>query len=722
LHVIKVAQTIPIFAQPNPFEREDPMIEMNRRKFLTLSIKAAALGATGYALGGNIKSAQAATTATASELANIKHVVILMQENRSFDHYFGTLQGVRGFADRAGITLSGGYSVFNQPNGSSRQYPWAFNTTSPELGQSSEVITQCDGSLDHSWATQHSAWDDGKMDGWVAAKGSVRTLGYLTRQDIPYHYALADAYTICDHYFSSILSSTGPNRTYLWGGMIDPTGQNGGPAYDGGSESGLTWETYAEELQAAGVSWKVYQNASDNFGDNGLAYFTQFADASTSSALYQQGMASVPDTTGSTPTDIALALQNDVVNGTLPQVSWIVASQDYSEHPDAPPENGEYFMNLILQALAANTEVFNSTVLILNYDENDGFFDHVPPPIPPSGTTGEFITVSGSSQPIGMGFRVPMIICSPWTRGGVVDSQIYDHTSVIQFLESWTTAIGTPALCPYISAWRRQVSGDLTGAFNFTNPVYGLPTNLPSATATINRVDTCDLMPNPTDGNASNSLPAQETGTRTACALPYQPDANISSIQYGSDGQILIWIEMLNVGTLATRAVPMAIYANAYRSGGPWQYTVSPYSDGTNGSVTDFFNVGSGYGSGNYDLTVIGPNRFLRRFAGDLNNAGAKCSITSSYADDPVSGELAIYFALTNGSSETVTFTITSNNYTTEGPWTYSVAAGATTNTYFSAVANTNGWYDFTVTLSGDSSWIRRYTGHLEDGSASITG
>jgi phospholipase C len=705
------------------------MIELSRRKFLSLSVKAAALGIAAPALGGVFKSAQAATTAATGTITDVKHVIIFMQENRSFDHFFGTLQGVRGFSDRAGITLSGGYSVFDQPNGSARLYPWALNTTSPASGQTGEILTQCDGSLDHSWATQHEAWDNGKMDDWVSAKASVRTLGYLTRTDIPFHYALADAYTVCDHYFCSILSATGPNRTYLWGGMIDPTGEYGGPAYDGGSESGLTWQTYAETLGEAGVSWQVFQVASDNFTDNGLAFFNQFANAPTTSSLYTQGMSSVPIIDSgayySTPASIAAAIQNDVENGTLPQVSWIVASQDFSDHPDAPPENGAYFLNLILQALATNEETFNSTVLILNYDENDGFFDHVPPPVPPSGTADEFITVSGETVAIGMGFRVPMVICSPWTRGGVVDSQVYDHTSVIQFLETWTSAIGKPAVCNYISAWRRQVSGNLTGAFNFANPVQGLPTNLPAAPTTaqiINRETTCDPLPNPTNSNASNSLPQQETGTRTACALPYQPDANISSFQYGSNGEILVWIEMLNVGTIATRAVPLAIYANAYRSGGPWQYTISPYSSGTNGSYTDYFNIGSGYGSGSYDLTCVGPNRFLRRFAGDVNNSGKTCSITSSYANDPVSGQLAIYFAMTNTGSEPVTFTITSNHYTTAGPWTYTVAAGATVNTYFSAAANTHGWYDFTATINGDTSWIRRYTGHLENGNASITG
>jgi phospholipase C len=697
------------------------VIDLNRRKFLTLSTKTlAALGVTGYAGEGLVKTARAASAT--GTISDVQHVVILMQENRSFDHYFGSLQGVRGFGDKAGITLSGGYPVFDQPNGSSRQYPWAFNTTSPADGQTSEVITQCDGSLDHSWATQHQAWDSGKMDAWVAAKGDVRTLGYLTRQDIPYQYALADAYTVCDHYFCSILSATGPNRTYLWGGMIDPSGSYGGPAYDGGDESGLTWQTYAESLQNAGVSWKVYQNASDNFGDNALAYFSQFANAPTSSPLYQNGMASVPSVTGSTPNDIASAIQNDVVNGTLPQVSWIVASQDYSEHPDAPPDNGAYFLNLVLQALAADTAVFNSTVLILNYDENDGFFDHVPPPVPPSGTAAEFITEEGATNPIGMGYRVPMVICSPWTRGGIVDSQVYDHTSVIQFLETWTAALGTPATCQYISAWRREVSGNLTGAFNFTAPVYGLPTNLPAATTTISRENTCDPLPNPTDSNASNSLPAQESGTRAARALPYQPDANIASIQYGpSSGEILIWIEMLNVGTLATKAVPLAIYANAYRSGGPWQYTVPAYSDGSNGSVEDYFNVGSGYGSGEYDLTVVGPNRFLRRFTGNLNDSGKNCSVTSSYVTDS-SGQPAINFALANSGTGAVTFTITSTNYNSGGPWRYTATAGKTVDAQFDVVTNNQGWYDFTITVSGDASWIRRYTGHLENGSASITG
>ncbi|MBV8085946.1 MAG: DUF756 domain-containing protein, partial [Chloroflexi bacterium] len=513
----------------------------------------------------------------------------------------------------------------------------------------------------------------------------------------------------------------GPNRTYLWGGMIDPAGSNGGPAYDGGSESNLTWETYAEALQAAGVSWKVYQNASDNFGDNGLAYFKQFANAPTSSPLYQYGMASVPAVSGSTPDDIAAAIKSDVLNGTLPQVSWIVASQDYSEHPDAPPENGAYFLNAVLQALAADSTTFDSTVLILNYDENDGFFDHVPPPVPPAGTAGEFITESGHTQPIGMGFRVPMVICSPWTRGGVVDSQVYDHTSVIQFIETWTAAIGTPAKSTSISAWRRQVSGDLTAAFNFASPTYGLPGNLPPATSTISRTGTCDPLPNPSDSNAGNSLPQQESGTRTARALPYQPNAWMLPFEYDANGKILAWIQMANVGTLATRAVALASYANAYRSGGPWQYTVPAYSGGSDGMVKDYFNIGSGYGSGQYDLSVVGPNRFLRHFAGNLNTSGKTAEVVSSY-NFSTPGRAQLILSMSNKGSKAVTFTVKSNNYRSDGPWTYTVQPGATVSDYWNVQLYTNGWYDMTATVSGDSAFLRRFAGHVEVGADSVTG
>ncbi|AUG77360.1 phospholipase C [Kitasatospora sp. MMS16-BH015] len=673
---------------------------------MALSASAAAGAAVAGSVTEGAAPASAVTLGTSGTIADAQHIVILMQENRSFDHYFGTLKGVRGFADRSAIQIAGGYSVFNQPNGLfSRQYPWAFNPSG--ASGSPETTAQCNGDLSHAWSDQHKAWNTGKMDSWVSAKGTVRTLGYLQRGDIPFHYALADNWTICDAYHCSTLSATGPNRTFHWSGMIDPNGTAGGPAYDGGDESGLRWQTYAEALEAAGVSWKVYQNAADNFGDNALAYFTQFSSAPAGSALAVKGMGSVPKVTGRTPDDIAAAIRADVLNGTLPQVSWIVADQQSSEHPYATPEDGAHFVHLVMDALNADPNVFNSSIMFLNYDENDGFFDHVPPPSPAAGVAGEYY----NGTAIGLGFRVPMIAISPWSRGGWVNSEVFDHTSVLRFLEKWTAAIGKPAKCVNISDWRRKVCGDLTGVFDFTSPVYGMPA-LPDTSQTIG-LATCGPMSNPSPAN--NALPAQEPGTRPARALPYQPNANLDHWDTNTSGVMHVYLKMANDG--AANSAHFAAYANAYRSGGPWQYTVDSGSP-----VTDFFNCGTnGFGNGKYDLTVVGPNRFLRRFTGDLTQAGRFAACTASYAPAPDTGKLALWFALANTGTSAVTFTVTSNQYRT-GTWTYTVQPGATTSDYFNAVAYQNGWYDFTVTVSSDSTWSQRFTGHLETGAPSISG
>ncbi|MFE1775469.1 phosphocholine-specific phospholipase C [Streptomyces sp. NPDC059008] len=677
------------------------MAGMSRRNFVALSAGAAA-GAVGVtaAQAGTRTYAASAPTGT---IADVQHVVVLMQENRSFDHYFGTLKGVRGFADRSGITLPGGHSVFNQVNGAGRQYPWKLSATPPAGGADSETLAQCNGDLPHSWTSQHAAWNKGQLDSWVSGVGNVRTMGYLDRNDIPFHYALADNYTICDAYFCSTLSATGPNRTYLWSGKVDST------SYDGGEESGLTWETYAEALQSAGVSWKVYENANDNFGDNGLAYFKKFVDAKSGDPLHDRGMASVPRVTGSTPDDIAAAIKADVVGGTLPQVSWVVADEAFSEHPYAPPGDGAHFVDLVIRALAADPAVFDSTVLFLNYDENDGFFDHVPPPAPPAGTGGEFL----NGVLYGLGFRVPMIVISPWTRGGWVSSEVFDHTSVLRFLEKWTASLGKPAAGPHISAWRRKVTGDLTGVFDFDSPVYGLP-SLPDTAKVIGQA-TCGPLPNPTP--TTNALPVQEPGTRPARALPYQPDGYLDRLEVGASGQILAWIKMANEGAAAKNAVHFSVHPNAYRSRVPWQYTVD-----AGGTTTDYFNIGAGYGDGKYDLSLLGPNRFLRRFAGNATTAGRTAEVHSRYAAAPDTGKPAIWFRMTNSAAQPVTFTVTSHHYRSDGPWTYQVAGGAEAEDYFNAVSRADGWYDFTVTLNTDAVWSRRFTGHIETGSPSITG
>jgi phospholipase C len=690
---------------------------LSRRTFMAASAGAAAVGVSvagavaGAAPASAAPAAKGASASAAAHgkpkltrtIADAKHIVVLMQENRSFDHYYGTLRGVRGFGDRATIELAGGYSVFDQPNGGARQYPWAFSATSPAGGADPELLAQCNGDLAHSWSDQHAAWNNGKLDSWVAAKGNVRTLGHLQRADIPFHYALADNWTICDAYHCSILSATGPNRTYLWSGMIDPAGQAGGPAYNGGDESGLSWQTYAEALQNAGVTWKVYQNADDNFGDNGLAYFSQFTSAPASSPLAQLGMGSVPPATGRTPDDIAAAIRADVLSGNLPQVSWVVSDQQSSEHPYATPQDGAHFVHLVMDALNADPDVFNSTVLFLNYDENDGFFDHVPPPAAAAGTAGEFY--DGTN--IGLGIRVPMTVISPWSRGGWVNSEVFDHTSVLRFLEVWTAAIGKPATCPNISDWRRAVCGDLTSTLDFTKPVFGMP-QLPDTSATIG-LAACGPLPNPSP--VDNALPVQESGTRPARALPYQPNANLSSYAFGSGGSAQVWIAMENTGAQAHGSAHFAIYANAFRSGGPWQYTVPAA-----GTVSDFFNVGTGYGDGSYDLTVTGPNRFLRRFQGNATTPSAKLSVTASYQGG------GLRFGLANTGGSIAVFTVTPNNYQTGKAVQYVVKPGRSSSHSVDVHGQAHGWYDVTLTCDLDPSWSQRYTGHVENGRASVSG
>ncbi|MFE2586141.1 phosphocholine-specific phospholipase C [Streptomyces sp. NPDC059378] len=674
------------------------MTPISRRGFVGLGASMAA----GIATGTGLRTAAAAGAAATGTISDVRHVVILMQENRSFDHYFGRLRGVRGFDDRSGITLAGGHGVFDQPNGSGRQYPWRLSATPAAGGVDGETLAQCNGELPHSWSSQHAAWNKGRMDKWVSGVGNVRSLGYLDRADIPFHYALADNYTVCDAYFCSTLSATGPNRTYLWSGKVDAA------SYDGGDESGLTWQNYAEALQAAGVTWRVYQNARDNYGDNGCAYFKKFAAARAGDPLYDRGMSSVPSATGSTPDDIAAAIRADVVAGTLPQVSWVVPNQAFSEHPYAPPGDGAHFVDLVYRALAADPDVLDSTVLFLNYDENDGFFDHVPPPAPPADTAGEFL----NGVPYGFGFRVPMIVISPWTRGGWVSSEVFEHTSVLRFLEAWTTALGKPAACPNISAWRRRVSGDLTGVFDFAAPVYGA-VDLP-ATSVIGFA-TCGPLPNPVP--TTNTPPAQEPGTRPARALPYQPGGRLDRLEFGASGRILAWFTMANQGAPATRAAHFSIHPNAYRDTTPWQYTVD-----AGATATDSFNIGAGYGDGKYDLTMLGPNRFLRRFQGDATKAGKSAEASARYAVESGTGREALWLRMTNSAATAVTFTITANHYRGDGPWTYRVAAGGSTEDFFNVVAYQNGWYDLTVTVDSDTTWSRRFTGHLETGAPSVSG
>ncbi|MGC1301533.1 MAG: alkaline phosphatase family protein, partial [Caulobacteraceae bacterium] len=388
------------------------MTGVARRRFLQA---AAAASVAGSASAGIARESQ-----PPAKLTDIDHIIILMKENRSFDHYFGSLRGVRGFDDPRAVRPDGG-SIFRQADALHRDghiLPFRLDTLTTGAQRMHD--------LSHSWGAQHASWNAGGMDLWVTAHrasdndNGPLTMGYLTREDLPYYYGLADAFTLCDGYHCSMFGPTHPNRFYLMTGTIDPDGKHGGPALD---NSGLhySWETYPERLEKAGISWRVYHD-EDDYGCNVLKYFTQYQQAAKTSSLYENAMRNRPFE----------ALLDDLRTGNIPQVSWITPPGEVSEHPSYLPAAGEAHTAQILEALWSNPKLWAKTALILNYDENDGQFDHVAPPTPPPGTPDEFV----HDLPVGLGFRVPCMVISPFSRGGWACGDTLDHTSTLKLLEA----------------------------------------------------------------------------------------------------------------------------------------------------------------------------------------------------------------------------------------------------------------------------------------------
>jgi phospholipase C len=493
---------------------------ISRRRLLSGGMALAGGGLLAAYLPVSVRRAMAASDPTASfKPSQVKHIVMLMQENRSFDHYYGTLSGVRGFSDRKAMKLANGRSVFQQPDPANPDgYLWPYHL------DSTTSAAQAVPSLSHAWQIQHDSLNDGRMDGWLrshiaadtAANGQF-TMGYYTSVDIPFQHALANAFTICDNYFCSVLGPTHPNR-YMWmTGTVDADGKNGGPALDNNATPGTyTWTTTAERLQAAGISWKCYQQA-DNYGTNVLENFKQFLDADPASSMYKNAFGISTHFDGTPASDPTMAFEEDCAAGTLPTVSWIFPTSVASEHPSYLPAAGAQFVASKISALAANEDLWNSTVFILDYDENDGFFDHVPPPSPPAGTPDEIVTLSspggtpGGGLPVGGGFRVPCIVISPWTVGGYVCSDPFDHTSVLQFVETITGIRETN-----ISAWRRQTFGDLTSAFQ-TAPQSAPSIPAASASATAAELTYQQMqakLPLPRVPGRSQTIPVQDPGRR----------------------------------------------------------------------------------------------------------------------------------------------------------------------------------------------------------------
>ncbi len=469
---------------------------LTRRRLLKSAAGLAVGAAASTLMPPNVQRALARGLQGKSSLTDIKHVVLLMQENRSFDHYFGTLAGVRGFDDPSPLRLSNGQSVFYQPDADNPDgylLPFHLDTHA----SSAQKIP----STSHAWAVQHEAWNGGKMDLWLRAHRKADgehgpyCMGYYNRADIPFQFALADTFTLCDAYHCSVMGPTWPNRMHWMTGTIDPNGVAGGPDTDNTApDDGYGWKTYAERLEEAGISWKVYQQ-EDNYDCNVLETFKVFRQASKGSPLYTKGVVRDPEG----------RFEYDAIHDKLPTVSWIIPTSFQSEHPDYMPADGAAFVAKKIDAIAANPDVWAKTLFILNYDENDGIFDHVVPPTPPAGTAQEFV----GGLPIGCGFRVPCLLVSPWTIGGWVCSETFDHTSVLRFLEQLTGVHE-----PNISEWRRNTFGDLTSAIRVGNSRKQPPT-LPDTVAALRQAQYASShLPKPVLPGASQQPPKQEDGQR----------------------------------------------------------------------------------------------------------------------------------------------------------------------------------------------------------------
>lgn len=662
---------------------------LERRNFLKASTLAAAFSSA------SIKRALALPASHKhGSILDVEHIVVLMQENRSFDHYFGTLRGVRGHNDRFAIRQPNGRSVWQQ----TREVPQdgiilPFHLDTKRTG------AQAVQWLDHSWGKTHAAINSGWMNAWPATKTDM-TMGHYTRADIPFHFELADAFTICDQYFCSVPGPTHPNRMFLMTGTNDPSGKNGGPLIDNvdivdnASLSPFTWTTYPERLQEAGISWQVYQQGLDwkdpyngNYGLNVLQNFKQYIDAPEGSPLKERGYS----------VRTLNQFAQDVRRGMLPQVSWLIPPAAFSEHPKYMPAYGATYISEVLDTLTANPETWSKTVLLVMYDENDGYFDHVVPPQPPTEVQPGFSTVSTDGEihnivnpnhhpaykpdqlAYGLGPRVPMFVISPWSKGGYVNSQVFDHTSVIRFIEA---RFGVQE--PNISPWRRAVCGDLTTAFDFSKPNHK-PTNLMNTAGFRQKADyEVASLPKAVPPQSTSAMIPQEPGVRASRSIPYEVSANFTE----KNGRIQL--SMVNTGQ---QAMVLYVYSISDQPQS-WRYTVGA----GDGLQADFpFNENG--------LMLYGVNGFYRFFKPGMDDV----SIYATYEGV----KLKLYIE-NNGKQKEIE--------------SLDLAYGAearsiklTENAIHEEVydlSTSHHWYDLKIS-AGNAVW--RFAGHIETGHDSLT-
>ncbi|MGK6350178.1 phosphocholine-specific phospholipase C [Parapedobacter sp. DT-150] len=802
----------------------------SRRSFLKKASLLAGAAAAANASPPSIQRALAIDAAAGSTYLDAEHVVFLMQENRSFDHCYGTLRGVRGFNDPRAITLPNGDPVWVQTNAQGERYaPFRLdikNTKATWMG-----------SLPHGWHDMVHARHVGKMDTWLEAKKAGNpeyehmplTMGYYDREDIPFYYAFADAFTVCDQHFCSSLTGTSANRSYFWSGTIREEPRNGDSIahVDNGQivYKDVRWKTYPERMQEAGVSWKVHQNELSlpvgfegqeedwlaNFTDNNLEFHQQYNvrfhpahrtfmekrvkqleqalaeggtepealaekqkqltqlkadlqrysaanfealspfereihrrafatntddpdyhDLETIAYTDEEGTKSVQVPKG----DIFHQFRKDVQGGTLPTVSWLVAPCNFSDHPGAP-WYGAWYISEALDILTKNPEVWKKTIFILTYDENDGYFDHVPPFVPPlSGREGagavatgvdtrdEYITAEQEKvrannpeatldSPIGLGFRVPLVVASPWTKGGWVNSEVFDHTSPLQFLEHFLEKkTGKQLPEPNISTWRRLVCGNLTSVFRPAT------TDEQPALAPLVRNDEVERIfsakTKGLPGNyklfdpASPHMPKQEPGTKPACAIPYNlrvtagvdPATGSFSMQFTAAGD-LPKTKVVGVPLHVNAMVP---YLPDTQPGRTWDFAVRE-----NEPLTYTWPL-TAFEGGQYQLRVHGPNGFFTEFSGNARDPQVQVLVTP----DARSGNLKV----AGIAPSKLQLRIRDLSYESGE---HRLTVKGTSKPLWIDLSSTGGWYDVQVEVDGFPEFSQRFAGHVETGKPSIT-
>jgi phospholipase C len=688
---------------------------MSRRRLLAASGAVGAAAAVGLGAAGTQPAAadskhkqKPKPPRRTGTIADLKHIVIVMQENRSFDHYFGTLKlpGVRGFGDKQVLTWQNGRTNFFEPNSRPEGFllPYRADTTK-----------------------------------YNAQNTSARAF-YFEQEDIPWHHALANAYTVADHYFCALNTSTDPNRIMFWTGTNDPDGTLGGGPRINNNQNGqflFKWKTYPEVLQDAGITWQMYvDNNKDtgwlgDFEDNLLRDFARFNPATASDAdkapggLLARGNIVVPYTTK--PDDVANDFTSldyvlrdfisDCAAGTLPQVSWLTSPAAWSEHPNNAPNHGAAYCDRVLQAVHENPELWESTLIIINFDETNGadrigdggFFDHVTPPIPEAGTKGE----RAPGLWPGTGGRIPLTMVSPWTRGGWVVSEVFDHTSTIKLIEQWTKSMGKPAICENISDWRRSVSGDMLAAIDFTQFDTSFPT-LPTRNALhAVVVNDATLPPVPQPAVGAQVMPEQHTtGKLKVRPLSFQPNGVL--VENRAAGTVRAELTLsggpkgkaVSVVGLADKFVP-SLEGSEPLGLGQDALPITVSNQKSSSYTWDTTQT-----DGSYALSFYGPDRFVRSFAGSVVPANDQHTAVPSVDVELTKGkensgrvELVL-----SAAGQPVTFVLTANDFAAGHRQTVRVKPGKSHVVKWPVL---EGYYDVIVTTEEVEDWKQRYAGRV---------